>query len=77
MEPTKGLIQVSGMYKDGRIFLQDKKYPFQAELGAEIQGMASIHIVLLVNKQVADDVLSGLASGADLTLDNVPNLIDR
>jgi len=77
MEPVKGLIQVTGIYKDGRVFLQDKKYLFQAELGMDIQGMATIHITMMVNKQVADDVLCGLTSGAELTLDNVPNLIDR
>jgi hypothetical protein len=39
--------------------------------------MASVHITLLVPRAKADDILSGLGSGADLTLDNVPNLIDR
>jgi hypothetical protein len=77
MEPIKGLIQVSGVYKDGRVCLEDEKCPFQAELGQNIRGMASVHITLLVPRAKADDVLSGLSSGADLTLDNIPNLIDR
>ena len=77
MQKASGIIQVSGIHRDGEIFLDNKKCPFKAEFKETVRGVTMIAITLAVPAKQAGSVLAGLASGADLTLDNVPTLIEQ
>lgn len=74
----KGFIQVTGVYNNGDTFLQEKSLPFTASLlPIPIAGMEIIEIKLAVPKEHAESFLAGLESGADLTLDGVPSLLEQ
>lgn len=74
----KGTIQVSGVYKTGEIFMQDVNCPFKAEVSSFfLKEYVLLDVQLVVPKKQADAVLAGLESGASLTLDGVPSLVER
>ena len=73
----RGTIQVSGMYKSGEVFMQDVSCPFKASQSGIHKGYILIDIQLAIPKGQADAVLAGLESGADLTLDGVPSLLEQ
>lgn len=74
---VKGLISVTGVYKNGDTFLQEKKCPFKAEIGKVLGLNVLINISLAVPAATAGSVLAGLGSGADLSLDTVPTLLEQ
>ena len=77
MQNTKGLMQVTGVYKDGSSFLTDRKCPFKAEIGPIVNGAQTVLIMLVVPPGTVDSVMAGLASGSDLIMDNVPAMVDQ
>jgi hypothetical protein len=77
VEVIKGLLQVTGVYKDGEIFLDNQRCPFQAQLGPKVNSAPTIQITLVVPAANVSSVLAGLAAGGDLTLDNVPSLLEQ
>ena len=72
---VKGTIQVSGVHKSGETFMQDVACPFKAEVSncSSYRGYIMVEIQLAVPQAQVDNVLAGLESGADLTLDGVPS----
>lgn len=76
-EDTLGLIQVTGIYKNGDTFIEDKKCPFRATVQKNMGINTVIGISLVVPTKMVDSILAGLESGADLTLDNVPTLVEQ
>lgn len=72
-----GLMSVTGVYNNGDTFLEDKKCPFKAEIGKVMGINTVINVSIVVPTAVASSVLAGFVSGADLSLDTVPTLLEQ